>query len=120
MGRRIDGLVFHFQFIYDEHIVHDIAFAGFNLANGGIRGLFLKCKSNEYFFGTLYRGQNPMSLERLDRKIVNELPTNILKATQKAYLDKSRLSIEKGDVKPLTEFGSIIFESLLKRFFSAG
>ena len=119
IGRRIDGLVFHFKFIYDEHIEHDFVFAGFNLANGGIRGLFVKCKSNEYFFGTLYRGQNPMSLDKLDTMIVNDLPINILNASRKAYLEKKCLSIEKGEVKPLTEFGTIIINSLLNRFFSA-
>jgi hypothetical protein len=48
-----------------------VVFVGFFTKKGGLRAIFYKNISNEYFFGTLFLGESPDHLNQLSKEAEN-------------------------------------------------
>ena len=82
--------------VYDDSSKREFVFLGFFTGHGGMRGLFSRPLTKEYFFGTLYKGEAIDSLNPISPEGVDTIPDSISLAIKDVWQSKKPITLSKG------------------------
>lgn len=93
---RADIKVLCVDCVYDDNTREEFVFLGFFTIQGGMRGLFSRPLTNEYFFGTLYKSEVIDCLNRISPEGVDTIPESISLAIKDVWQSKKPITLSKG------------------------